>query len=149
MASVNNKITQNKFTFDIVKKIWNFCKDRTIWFVESCIKFKGNILAETESRKLRGSLEWSLYDSAFKKHIRTFDVPENHLFASQIIIFSRPNIFAVDAFPIIWTRLIDCKKNRKWKSRRSFDCSYVQNSNLVSKSNKTFNKDASKAKSNL
>ena len=54
MASVNNKITQYKFTFDIVKKICDFCKKINIWVDASYIKSEGNIVADKESVKPKG-----------------------------------------------------------------------------------------------
>lgn len=84
MTAINKKMAQNKFIFNTVKKIRNFCNERNTWIGVSYIKSKDNIVADTASRKLGDNLKWSLCDSVVKDLAGIFSVPEIVLFTSRI-----------------------------------------------------------------
>lgn len=80
-----NKMGSNKIKINnLVREIWNWCKDKKIDLTVSYIAGKDNVEADKASREHNYNLEWSIKNSVFSdlvKHFGQFDVD---LFASRI-----------------------------------------------------------------
>ena len=83
VAFINKQKAPNKVVFTIIKNIWEFCMRRNLCLFASYIKSTRIKVADTESRKLRDKLEWSLHDTLFEKIIAKFGKPDIDLFASR------------------------------------------------------------------
>lgn len=68
---------------DIARDIWQWCEIRHIFVFASYIKFKENIEADEESRRINIDTEWKLSTSPFKQTVRHFGQPQIDLFATR------------------------------------------------------------------
>ncbi|XP_024871715.1 uncharacterized protein LOC112454508, partial [Temnothorax curvispinosus] len=97
----------------ITRKIWQWCKQRSLWITASYISSQENAEADQGSRIINVDTEWELAHWAFQAVIRRFGVPKIDLFATRnnkkcekFCSWHRdPEAVCVDAFTIKWTKL--------------------------------------------
>ena len=95
----------------ISEQIWKWCEKRNIWLFASYISSKDNYIADSESRKHKTEIEWSLEKSTFDNITHNFGFPIIDLFASRLnykckkyVAWHRdPDAHAIDAFTVDWS----------------------------------------------
>ena len=99
--------------YEIGKRIWKWCEERSLWLYASYIKSAENKDADFQSRILDDNTEWKLNNIIFGKICENFGTPDIDLFASNenkqcdkfVSWFPCPFNFAVDAFTLDWGTL--------------------------------------------
>jgi hypothetical protein len=96
----------------VAKDIWVWCKSKDIWLSATYLEGRLNTEADTESRKFKCELEWSLQQEVFNSICEILGNPKIDLFASRInrklntYVAWRPDPHAqyIDAFTINWSK---------------------------------------------
>ncbi|XP_011858818.1 PREDICTED: uncharacterized protein LOC105556344 [Vollenhovia emeryi] len=68
----------------LAKDIWIWCEQRHLWIFASYISSEENMMADSESRRIKHETEFGLSSKAFNEICQVFGRPEIDLFASRV-----------------------------------------------------------------